>query len=82
MPTKRTVYRIVNDFEEREYLDDKAKHGSHRTTRSTENITAVQESARNNRLTSTRYHGQKLSLQGTTLARILHKYFHLFPYKM
>ena len=52
--TKRTIYRVVNDFEERGSVGDRPKHGSQRTARSAENITVAQESVHNNLSTSIR----------------------------
>lgn len=82
VPTKRTIYRVVNDFEERGSVGDRPKHGPQRTARSAENITAAQESVQNNPSTSIRRRAQELGLQRTSLATILHKDLHLFPFKI
>ncbi|KAI8115008.1 hypothetical protein CVS40_12678 [Lucilia cuprina] len=80
--TKRSIYRVVNDFEERRSVGDRPNHGPQRIARSAKNITAAQESVQNNPSTSTRRRAQELGLQRTTLATILHKNLHLFPYKV
>lgn len=82
VPTKRTIYRVVNDFEERGSVSDRPKHRPQRTARSAENITAAQESVQNNPSTSIRRRAQELGLQRTSLATILHKDLHLFPFKI
>ena len=82
VPTKRTIYRVVNDFEKRGSVGDRPKHGPQLSARSAENITAAQESVQNNPSTSIRRRAQELCLQRTTLATILHKDLHIFPYKI
>lgn len=80
--TKRTIYRVVNVFEERGSVDDRPKHRPQRTARSTENITAAQESIQNNTPTSIRRRAHQLDLQRTTLTTVLHKGLHLFSFEI
>lgn len=82
MPTKRTIYCVVNDLEERGSVGDGPNHGPQRTARSAENITVAQENVQNNPSTSFRRCAQELGLQRTTLATISHKDLHLFSFKI
>ena len=74
VPTRRAIYR---SFEERGTVADRPKPGPHRTAKSAENITAVQESVQNNPSTSIGRRAQELGLQRTSLVTILHKDLYL-----
>ena len=74
VPTERNIYRVINDFEERGSVGDRPKHAK--------NITDAKESVKNNPSTSIRHRAQELGPQRTTLATILHKDLHSFPFKI
>lgn len=66
-PAKRSIYRIVNYFEERGSVGDRPNYGLQCTARSAKNLTAAQESVqKSNPFTSNWRHSQELGQQKAT----------------
>lgn len=82
MPSRHTIYHLLNDSEETRPVGDRPKHNPIRTARSAVNITAAEENVQDNPSISIRQHAQKLNPQRTYLENILYKDLYLFPYRV
>ena len=81
-PTRRTITKLVKNFQSAGSVVDRARTGRPKVARSATNIEPVRRSVLQSPETSSRRRSQPLGLSRTTLRRVLNDDLNLFPYKI
>lgn len=82
LPSRLTITRLVNKFEQYGIVTDKAVPHRVRRARTEQNIQIVRQSVAEEPTLSTRRRSQQLGIKRTSLQTILKKDLCLFPYKV
>jgi transposase len=80
VPTRQTIYRLAEKFDENGSVEDAPRSGRPTTVRTEENAEVVSEAFRQNPQSSQRYAARDLSISCSSLRRLM-KDLNLKPYK-